>query len=161
PVDIAHTVAGSERYWISHASDNRKAILKHRRNLIDEKYMASLFPEAAYVAQYVADAPLYWYNPTYDASWLWQGMTFGMEAVHSFRGLYQVYEMNYDTESPKVPVLIVMGRYDYAVPHTLWKNALSRLQHVTFKVLDRSGHTPQLEQPNAFDKILLEWLHRQ
>jgi proline iminopeptidase len=158
PVDIAHTVKGSEQYWMSHASKDRKAILQDRRSSIDEGYLASLSPQEAYVAQYVADAPLYWHNPTYDAAWLWQDMAFSMEAIHAFRDLYQVYDLNWDAQSLQAPMLVVMGRDDYAVPHQLWESVLPKLKNVTFRVLGRSGHTPQLEEPEVFDRVLLNWL---
>lgn len=161
PVDVAQTVERSEQYWSTDASDHRKETLQNRRNSMDEDYLASLSPRDAYVAQYVADAPLYWYNPDYDASWLWHGMTFGMEGLHAFRDLYRVYELNWDTAFLKAPVLILMGRYDYAVPHTLWEDVLPELKNVTFQILDQSGHTPQLEEPEAFDRILLDWLQNE
>lgn len=158
PVDIAHLIEGSEQYWAIHASHRRKVLLQDRRNSIDEDHLASLSPQDAYIAKYVADAPLYWHNPIYDASWLWRGMTFSMEAVHVFRDLYRMYELNWDTALLEAPVLVVMGRHDYAVPHTLWEGIMPKLQNVTFQILDLSGHTPQLEEPEAFDQILLDWL---
>lgn len=158
PADIAHTIAGANAYWESEASDERKALLQDRRRSIDQDRMAALDPREAYIAQYVADAPLYWHDPSYDASWLWRDMEFGMEAVHAFRDLYRTYELTWDAESLKAPVMIVMGRDDYAVPYRLWDEFLPRLENITFHLLDRSGHTPQLEQPEAFDQILLSWL---
>ena len=158
PVDIARTIEESERYWRTHAPESRQALLRERRLALDENDLASLPPHEAYIARYVADAPLYWHNPTYDAAWLWQDMQFELEAIRAFRDLYQVYELTWDPESLKAPVLVVMGRSDYAVPHTLWEGNLSDLDHVTIQVLDGSGHTPQLEQPDVFDEVLLDWL---
>ena len=158
PVDIARTIEASERYWRTHASESRQALLRERRAALDENDLASLPPHKAYVARYVADAPLYWHNPAYDAAWLWQDMEFELEAVRAFRDLYQVYELNWNPETLKVPTLVVMGRSDFAVPHTLWEGNLSGLDNVTIQVLDGSGHTPQLEQPDVFDPMLLDWL---
>jgi proline iminopeptidase len=161
PVDLAQTIEEAEQYWASHASEERKAILQKRRRSVDEDRLASLSPSEAYISHYVADAPLYWNDPAYDASWLWEGMTFGMEAIHAFRDLYQVYELNWGTESLNAPVLVVMGENDYAVPHTLWEGILPKLQNVTFRLLKHSGHTPQLEQPEEFDHLLLSWLQNE
>lgn len=58
----------------------------------------------------------------------------------------------------EAPVLVVMGRHDYAVAPVLWEQALSKLRNVTFEVLERSGHTPQLEEAEVFDGVFLEWL---
>jgi proline iminopeptidase len=158
PVDITGTVKEARRYWDSCASDKRKAILARRRGLLDERSLTDLSPTDAYIAQYVADAPLYWNDPEYDASWLWEGMTFSMEAVHAFRDLYQDYELGWDGTSLQAPVLVVMGKQDYAVPHTLWERFLPKHDNITFRLLEHSGHTPQLEQPDEFDHILLEWI---
>lgn len=104
------------------------------------------------------DAPLYWNDPDYDASWLWEGMSFSMDSVHAFRNLYRTYELNWDTKLRSLPVLVVMGINDFAVPHTLWSKFLPALDNVTFRLLEHSGHTPQLEQPEEFDHLLLSWL---
>lgn len=157
PVNIAQTVEGSERYWISSASGTRKRLLRDRRMSVDADYLASLAPRDAYIARYVADAPLYWYDPGYDAAWLWEGMDFDMSAINAFRDLYRAYEMEWDAESLTVPALVVMGRHDYAVAPTLWNGVLPGMKNVVFEILDKSGHTPQFEQPEAFDRILLEW----
>jgi proline iminopeptidase len=127
--------------------------------MVDKRQFKSLSPVDRFVLQYVTDAPLYWNDPTYDAAWLWHGMSFDMKAVHAFRGLYQDYELNWDPESLAAPVLVVMGENDYAVPHTRWKRELLRLKNLTVRLLRESGHTPQLEQPEVFDPLLLSWLN--
>lgn len=160
PVNIDQTIQRAEQYWNSRASESRKALLKERRASIDEGYLTSLSPKEAYVTQYVADAPLYWHDPQYDASWLWEDMHFGMGAIHAFRNLYQEYEMSWTPGLFEAPVLVVMGRDDYAVPHTIWEGSLSKLQNVDVRVLDQCGHTPQLEQPDSFDNLLLGWLQQ-
>lgn len=158
PVNLADTVTGADHYWALHASKKRQALLAERRRDCNEQINSSFSPAESYVAQYVADAPLYWYDPEFDALWLWRGMTFDMSVIRAFRDLYQEYEMSWDLSSLNVPVLVVMGKYDFAVPHILWKGVLPKLKNVTMRVLDRSGHTPQLEQPNEFDDLLLHWL---
>lgn len=158
PANIAKTVRESSQYWDEHASEHRKALLQLRRKSISIEPIFPLTAEEAYVAEYVADAPLYWYDAEYDASWLWQNLTFSMKAVLAFRDLFQNYEMSWDQEKMKAPVLVVMGLYDYVVAHTLWDSFLPAHPEVTFKIMEESGHTPQLEQPEIFSKILLNFL---
>jgi len=159
PADITRTVDEAGRYWDIQASEARKSLLQTRRSAMDEKAVQSLSPEQAYITQYVTDAPLYWHKPDYDAAWLWQGMRFEMSAIHAFRDLYCDYQITENIDRLQAPILVVMGRDDYAVPHTLWKNVLPGMPNVTFQVLDKSGHTPQLEQPENFDSLLLNWLN--
>lgn len=159
PVDLASTIRGAEHHWALHASKERRDQLERRRTSPGDG--GSLGPPSsmdAYIRDYVADAPLYWNDPDYDAAWLWQGMTFDMEAVRAFRDLYQDYELHWDATSLTAPVLVVMGANDFAVPHTLWEPILPRVENVTFRVLDHCGHTPQLERPAAFDRILIDWV---
>lgn len=158
PVDITRTVKGAAQYWDAHASEERKRVLRERRGSLDGEYLASLAPEAAFVHQYVTDAPLYWHDPVYDAAWLWADMKFSMDVVHAFRDLYQAYDIRHHPPPPGIPVLVVMGESDYAVPHTLWDDVLPDLGNVTFRLLENAGHTPQLENAPAFDRVLLDWL---
>lgn len=159
PVNIAQTVQGAGQYWAAHASEERRrALERRRRSMIESDRFGARSPEDAYIRQYVTDAPLYWNDPEYDASWLWEGMAFDMDAVHAFRALYDDYELNWDEKSLAAPALVVMGQNDYAVPHTLWDCILPRLGNVTYRVLGKSGHTPQLEQPEEFNHLLLDWL---
>lgn len=159
PVNNESTVVGAEQYWSSHATAGRKAILEARRRtfLAEGSTASAVAPFEAFVAQYVADAPLYWHDPNYDASWLWEGMRFGMDAIEAFRGLFETYDLSASWPL-EVPVLIVMGRDDFAVPHTLWQEVLPGVPNATFHVLDESGHTPQIEEPEKFDELLLTWL---
>jgi proline iminopeptidase len=52
-----------------------------------------------------------------------------------------------------------MGVNDFAVPHTLWSRVLPHVDNIAFRLLERSGHTPQLERPEEFDDVLLDWLN--
>lgn len=157
PVNIAQTIECAKQYWHDNAPTIRKTLLAKRRALRDERDLPSQNPREAYITQYVTDAPLYWHDPEYDAAWLWSGMRFRMDAVHAFRSLYEKYEMQLGPGEFTAPVLAIMGRDDYAVPHTLWSRRRIP-SSVDIRILDRSGHTPQLEQPEEFDRILLAWL---
>lgn len=158
PVDVSKTIASAEQYWESHASAERKATLQGRRQSEVHKNHRLRSPSESYVRQYVTDAPLYWNDPDYDASALWEGMSFSMDVVHAFRDLYRSYELNWDAALRNIPVLVVMGVNDFAVPHTLWSAVLPGLENVDFRLFERSGHTPQLEEPYEFDRTLLSWL---
>lgn len=158
PVDNNQTIEASQKYWENYASNQRKEKLRERRKAVDNEYLASLPPREVYVAKYVADAPLYWHNPEYDASWLWKDMNFDMDAIHAFKDLYRTYTLRRGIEKRNVPVLVAMGRSDFIVPYLLWEKVLPELQNFTLKVFEKSGHTPQLEQPKLFNQVLFDWL---
>ena len=163
PVNVERTIEASAEYWESGASEARKAALQRNRDAIDPDLLAKLAPSAAFITEYVADGPKYWYDAHYDASWLWENVPVNMEIIRLFRGLFAAaadYELSWDAERLKAPVLVIMGRHDYAVPHLLWKDVLPKLKNVTYHLFEQSGHTPQLEEQELFDRIFIEWVQR-
>lgn len=160
PCNVQQTIEEAERYW-DQASEARKATLDRNRASLDLETRASLKPEDAFIAQYVADGPKYWYEAAYHAGSLWQGVPLNMEALSAFKGFFVNYEFSWESAHLNAPVLVVMGKHDYAVPHTLWDKALLNLHNVTYRLLDKSGHTPQLEASAIFDKTFLEWLEQE
>lgn len=160
PCNVQKTMECAERYW-QQAPEARKATLERNRASLASVKRAVQAPEDAFVAQYVADGPKYWYDAAYDAGPLWQGVPLNMEALAAFKGFFVNYEFSLDPAYLDAPVLVVMGKHDYAVPHTLWDKALMNLPNVTYRLLEKSGHTPQLESSAEFDQIFLEWLKQE
>ncbi|MCO6480676.1 MAG: alpha/beta hydrolase [Phaeodactylibacter sp.] len=58
-----------------------------------------------------------------------------------------------------VPVLVVLGKYDYVIPYTLWKPAYERIPDFMLILFEKSGHTPQLEEGGRFDQVLIDWIN--
>jgi proline iminopeptidase len=55
-------------------------------------------------------------------------------------------------------VLIAHGRYDYAIPYTLWEEHRHKLPRHSYVLFERSAHAPSLEEPERFDQAVLEWV---
>lgn len=161
PCNVRQTIESGDHYWDQHASEPRKAALVKNWASIESKDEADPNPEESFVAQYVADGPKYWYDVTFDASALWEDVPVNIEALGAFKNFFVEYEFSWDPARMKAPVLVVMGRHDYAVPHTLWDEVLPALQNVTYRLLEKSGHTPQLEESPAFDQLFFAWLEQQ
>lgn len=158
PVGVKRMVGARERYWTAHASEGRMASLRRNREALGPNTLASLPPGESVVAQYIAEGPKYWYDPDYDASPLWRGVYVNADILDELHELFADYELSWGSARLRVPVLVAVGRHDYVVPHVLWDDALPRLENATYHVFERSGHTPQLEEPGRFDRALLEWL---
>lgn len=158
PCDVRCTLEAGQRYWKTNASSARKAALIRNQAQLDEAALAELPPGEAFVARYVAEGPRYWYDPHFDAAPLWRGVPIDTCAFMAFRDFFVDYEFSWSLEELSAAVLVVMGRHDYVVPPSLWESRLPCLPPVTYRILDRSGHTPQLEEPETFDRLLLEWL---
>ena len=161
PLEVNRTIDAADAYWEDHASTQRKAALRGNHDAVDPGVLG-LAPKDAYVVEYVADGPKYWYDTAYDASSLWQGVPINLDIIKVFRSFFSNgYQLSWDPESLKAPVLVVMGRHDYAVPPTLWDEVRLRVPSLTFYVFEESGHTPQLEEPERFDQVLLEWIRQE
>jgi proline iminopeptidase len=149
----------SERYWEADASEERKEIVARRLAELTPEVRASLSPGDLWARQYLASAPKLWFDPTYDGSWLWEGVAMNGPVYQRVAGeLLKPYDLAQEPREIAVPVLVAHGRYDYWESYTLWEGRLHKLARHTYVLFERSGHTPPLEEPERFDETLLEWV---
>jgi proline iminopeptidase len=158
PTGVQATRLAGQRYWRERASRARKQRLMENLRALESRDIAAMSAGERYIARYVADGPRYWYDPAYDASSLWRGVPVNMPAIQQFRAVLEGHDFASTLERVSAPVLVMAGRHDYVVPPTLWDDTLPGGGHVSCHLFDRSGHTPQLEEPDVFDATLLEWL---
>jgi len=110
------------------------------------------------VEEYCTMSPKYWYDPEYNAKWLWDGITIHADLLrYLYDSLFSNYYMFNDIQAAPVPTLVVLGKFDYAIPPLLWEKD-KNIEYLAIRVLKESAHTPQLEEPENFDRILLDWL---
>ena len=120
--------------------------------------MKDLTPAQFDIENYCLMAPKYSYDMHYDAKWLWKDMTLNTDILHSlYESVFRDYFIFRNERNVPAPVLVVMGKFDYVDPYTLWKG-FEDIRGLTVKVFDKSGHTPQLEESALFDRELLGWL---
>ncbi len=145
----------TEDIWKT-ASQERKELQK--KNWMELQGIDSLSGSELVVENYIAMAPKYWFNPRYDARWLWEDMTIDADIINYLYGtVYRDYNMFKKTPTVPVPTFVALGRYDYVIPLPLWENQ-SNIPNLTLQIFERSGHTAQLEEPELFDKAILNWL---
>jgi proline iminopeptidase len=158
PCDVETTIRVANAYWDAHASDTRKAARRERWRKLTPERLDAMSPEERIVAEYVADGPKYWFDEHYDASWLWRGMPMNALLIARFRDFFMDYRLSWDAHQMTAPVLVITGRHDYVVPFTLWNDAAATLPSFSSHLFERSGHTPQLEEPELFNRVLLDWI---
>jgi len=156
------TIYNNEEYDIA-----TKAIWKtasqERQELQNKNWMElqgtdSLSGSELVVENYIAMAPKYWFNPRYDARWLWDDMIINADIItHLYETIFGDYNMFRNNPTVPVPTFVALGRYDYVIPIQFWKDQ-THIPNLTLKVFERSGHTAQFEEPGEFDKKILEWL---
>ena len=141
----------------STASEERKQIQEENWGKSQEIDRLTGQEEAS--ARYNNMSPQYWYNPRYDASWLWEDMTVHSALTqHLFTEVFKDYDMFDPAVNISVPVFVALGKYDYVIPHTLWEDQYESIADFQLIRMDACGHTPQLEVQEAFDEALIKWL---
>lgn len=103
-----------------------------------------------------ADAARRWYDPEYDEGPLMAGAPVNMPVLSELFG--QPFTLFDDNQRLEPPAFLALGRHDYGVPPTSWDNQRDHFRDLTVAVFERSGHTPQVEEAAAFDKLVLDWL---
>jgi len=169
PDRVSHIVMiGSPAYQTNSEQEDAinniwKTASPERQKLQNENWeklaaMKNLSPARFDIENYCLMAPKYWYNMHYDAKWLWKDMSINTDILHSlYESVFKDYFIFRNERSVPAPVFVAMGKYDYVDPYTLWKG-FDDIRDLTVRVFDKSGHTPQLEESDLFDRELLAWL---
>ena len=145
-----------DEYWDSHASNERKTILKEKWEKLGKDTLSKLSKSDADILTYITNGPKYWYDPKYDCSWLLKGAYWNPAYK-----LFDVIMANYDIGSGKqinTPIFLSLGMHDYVVPYILWDTQKEKLPTLSYNLFERSGHYPMLEEQELFDKKLIDWI---
>ena len=149
-----------KEYWEYHASNERKEIYKRKREEF-EAMLSSLSPSEAVIMNNVKNGPKFWYDPTYDCSWLWEGVTLKVDILDHY---FDVIIPDYDfTKGDQIttPVFLALGKYDYICPYHLWDGYKDKFTNLSYNLFEKSGHWPMLEEHALFDKKLIAWIKGQ
>lgn len=146
----------ANKYFEESADQTRKKIFADNMSAIEK--VIDQNPEKAFIVRMLQFAPMLWYDPSYDATHLWKDVQLdplGSDVI--WNKLFTNYEIP-DISNIEIPVLLLLGRYDYFNPPHLWENHRSKFKDLTLRIFEKSGHTPSLEEPEWFNAALLEWL---
>lgn len=111
--------------------------------------------ENTFAGRMLAFGPMLWYQYNFDAKNLWSKVHINEDIVNYLWGeVFRTHDLTPDLDLLKMPIDVILGKYDFFNPPNLWKNLQNPF--IKIHVLERAGHTPQLEDPEAFDKILVE-----
>ena len=59
-----------------------------------------------------------------------------------------------------MPTLLVWGRHDHIFPPSHAEEAARRIPDAGVEIFEDSGHTPQMEEPERFNQLVLGFLTR-
>jgi proline iminopeptidase len=149
----------TDEFWERDASPARKAALARNLTTTTEEMLQSMPRAQAIRRGYVAYGPMYWFDETYDADWLWEGLYVNADAFDRFFDeVLKSYEIEPTLGAVEAPVFAALGRYDYVVPYEAWERGRMNHPRLTYHLFERSGHYPMMEEAELFDERLLEWL---
>ena len=78
---------------------------------------------------------------------------------HVWGNLFAEIDVTDGLEQLDLPVFLALGRYDFIVaPPSSWDPIKSKFRDLTIRIFEKSGHTPQFEEPELFDEELLDWI---
>jgi proline iminopeptidase len=164
PGMTAAVAARTATYWDLVASPERKRILAENRARLTEEVLARLTPSERVIAPYVANGPVFFPDPTYDCTPLWEGHEqISDRLLARFwgpQGQFAAFDPEANLSKVVAPVFIAQGVFDFAAPPHAWAGELEKLPNATYRAFERSGHYPQLDEREAFGEAVAGWLGR-
>jgi len=154
PGSLVNMRQETEKYFQSFADAERKAVFQKDHQGLTPEDIAKLSPPE----QYHLNRALTFHNPTYDIRWVFEGNAMTPGFLHYAKLLTEGYHPSPLFPRIKGPVLVASGRYDFLCPHYLWEKVVARYPNFTFKLFERSGHHPELEEKELFIETLDKWL---
>ena len=145
----------ADRYFEESVCPERKAAFAASM----QKFIES--GDQSFVARLLSFGPRIWYDENFDASKLWEGVEINSVGAGIIWGsMFADYDLASVLEAIKCPIFLALGRYDYFNPVHLWEKYRKHSSNLTIRIFEKSGHTPQLEEPHNFDEELMKWLKR-
>jgi proline iminopeptidase len=149
--DMARLLARAKPFFEEDASDERKRLLRDN--------MAALGPGATAAASLLAQTPMRFFDPRFDAAPLYAGATAKPEVMaHVLGTLIRGWDASAGATNRSPPLLLAHGRHDYAVPYVMWQGVAETMPNTTFRLFDRSGHQPFVEEPELFTSVVVDWM---
>ena len=155
------STALAEANYQALADSDRLAAERENTLAVRDEDLANLPPDQVFVRGYVRNAARVWYDPRFDCTSLWQDVTVNMDMFRYVWGtVFAEIDITKGLEEFDRPVFLALGRYDFIVaPPSSWDPFRSKFKNLTVRLFDRSGHTPQFEEPQSFDEELVNWIH--
>ncbi|WP_128544249.1 alpha/beta fold hydrolase [Larkinella soli] len=148
----------ADDFFDQEADPGRKAALDREMARIPDLIEAA--PERRFVAYCLGAGPRSWYEADFDAAALWEDVYTNMAMIDFAWGeVFRDIDITTGLEQFDKPVLLLLGRYDFLIgPPSMWDRVRSRFRNLSIEVLEKSAHTPQLEESERFNTLLLQWL---
>lgn len=158
PSHSARHMALADRIWEETVSPERKAIFEREMAKLGADIAAR--PEERFKSLLIRLGAKSWHQPDFDAASLWLDVTVNNAVFdHLWGEVFRDIDIHKGLNTVKAPVLLALGRSDYLVaPAFSWDEYRGDFADLTVRTFEKSGHTPQLEESDLFDEVLLSFL---
>ncbi|WP_077962041.1 alpha/beta fold hydrolase [Ensifer adhaerens] len=158
PSHSARHMALADRIWEETVSPARKAIFAREMARLGDDIAAR--PEERFKSLLIRLGAKSWHQPDFDAAPLWQYVTVNNPVFdHLWGEVFRDIDVRKGLDRLAAPVLLALGRSDYLVaPAFAWDDYRDDFADLTVRIFENSGHTPQLEESDLFDEVLLSFL---
>ena len=144
-----------QKYWDRHASEERRELLENRLEKLGDVQLFDDFPK-----WYEANSPRFWKDADFDTKPIFHGVKPNYDVLrHLFGNVFGGFDSTSYLTEITCPVLLMMGKYDFSNPPSLWDNYWEKFPDCTYHLLEDSGHNPMTEIPEKFDKLLIDWIN--
>ncbi|MDM5233888.1 alpha/beta hydrolase [Lysinibacillus pakistanensis] len=118
-------------------------------------------PERRFVHMCLRMGAHSFYDYTFDAADMWEGVYTNMQIIDYLWGVaFAERDLIHLLADVEKPVLVGLGRYDYLVaPVSLWDSLDGLDKNVKKVIFEKSGHNPMYEEPETFDRELISWIN--
>ena len=169
PGTVSHVVMAStpalvpddtvEEFWRTDATPERQAAFERQLWSLPSDVFDQVFASSETFTRYRATVTAdTWYQPDFDAQWLWDGITAPPALTdHLYGTLAPGWDAATVLREIDVPVFVALGRWDYRVPYLSWLRGVADLAGVTVHVFDQSAHWVPLEEPDEFASRIAEF----
>lgn len=147
-----------EDFFDKEAAPERKEIYGTMMSGLMQKISAE--PEKRFLHFCLCSGARNWYNPVYDASWLWEGVVTNMEMIdHVWGVIFRDIKTEEGLSELDRPVFLSTGRYDFVTgPASSWEKYKPYFRKLEFKVYENSCHYPMIDDMDQFNNDLIRWI---
>ena len=149
-------------YWDVVASPERKRLLAQRQGELSDEAIRRMTPSQQIVSRYVARGPALFFDPSYDCTPLWEGhdnlSTVLMAHFWGPHGQFSTFDPDISFPRITCPVFIAQGIFDFGAPPINWAVDIAKITDAMYHSFERSGHYPNMEEPETFDTAISAWL---
>ncbi|WP_218776739.1 alpha/beta fold hydrolase [Nostoc sp. T09] len=171
PANVSHVVmmcaapnfspegrAAAEQYLNDSVCPERKAALALNLTRLPQEMATA--PEKAFITYCLLMGPKSWFDYNYDATKLWEGVEVNMAMFDYVWGeVFRDIDITENLDKLEAPVLLALGQYDYLIPPAhMWESVRDKFSNLTIRIFEKSSHAPHFEEPELFDKELINWL---